>query len=147
MVAADALETEPKIKAAAKMLAIFVTITVLPGKRLPQPSVQIVRCENWSNQEFATERSQLIKHTDRQPYCRRERFAEISLKQQLGYVAERHRRTGGYPPCQIPASEAGGLVPSRIYLCRCSGGPPSPVELRLQRKLDRSRLASHASDF
>jgi hypothetical protein len=35
MAAADAIETEPKIKAAAKMLAIFVTITVLLGKRSP----------------------------------------------------------------------------------------------------------------
>jgi hypothetical protein len=33
----------------------------------PSPRVQIVRSESWSNQEFATERSQLIKHTDRQP--------------------------------------------------------------------------------
>jgi hypothetical protein len=30
MAAADAIETEPKIKAAAKMLAILVAITVLP---------------------------------------------------------------------------------------------------------------------
>jgi len=30
MAAADAIEIEPKIKAAVNMLAIFVTITVLP---------------------------------------------------------------------------------------------------------------------